>query len=385
MAPHFSFFEYRPLPTPTSIRLLTVRHPLAKSSPAICGVTLLNCRLVTVDLENKPTFNALSYTWGNPNPLDRRENTNEDPYGEHNKWPISVNGQLCFVTKNLYDALNQLKIDEWSEDAEVDTRCPPYNKTRLIQAAEEGRFDDVDDCLRHGANISNVDCFGETALHYAAENGHLDIVELLLENGADKDMRDSTNRTPLDCCLQRQRRLHVEVAKVLRKAADNGQAVATVSGPKVRHHRSKPIWIDAISVNQEDLTERNIQVAMMTRIYGQAQSVIIWLGAFDHTNVLDAHHQMPTILASSGECFKRSWEAWHRRKKTGQSDDDDPDVQDGTVLSSAKMEMVLEFVRKSYFHRVWVLQEVALARDVRIMFGGDDLPCTSGWIITQNS
>lgn len=379
---NFSTLQYEPLPTPTSIRLLTVRNPLAKSSLTICGVTILSCTLVTVDLRDKPNFNCLSYTWGNPNPLDKSVDGSEDPYAPHNRWPISVNGQLFFITKNLYDGLRQLKVDEWSDDAEVDMRFEPYDKTRLIQAAEEGRYDDVEDCLRHGANIHNADCFGETALHYAAENGHVDIVELLLAHGAERNLIDSTDRTPLDCCIQRKRRRYQDIARMLE---DVSEATVTVTGPGVRHHRSKPIWIDAICVNQQDLAERNVQVAMMKEIYGQAQSVIIWLGGFDSQVPGDSYHTLPTILSSSTECFRRSWEAWHRRKKTGQGDEDDEEVQNGTILSSESLDIVLEFVRRSYFHRIWVLQEVALARDVRIMFGGDDLPWSALFQVFQTA
>ncbi|KAJ6780462.1 hypothetical protein PWT90_01828 [Aphanocladium album] len=378
----FSTIQYEPLPTRTSIRLLTVRNPLSKASPKICGITLLSCKLVTVDLRDKPNFNCLSYTWGNPNPLDKSADGSEDPYAPHNRWPVSVNGRLFFITKNLYDCLSHLKVDEWSDDTEVDARFEPYDKTRLIQAAEEGRYDDVEDSLHHGANIHNVDCFGETALHYAAENGHVDIVELLLAQGADRSMVDSTDRTPLDCCLQRKRRRYQDIARMLE---DESDAPVTVSGPGVQHHRSKPIWIDAICVNQQDLSERNIQVSMMKEIYGQAQSVIIWLGGFDYEGVADLYHTLPTILSASAECFKRSWEAWHRRKKTGQSDEDDEEVQNGTILSTDDLNIVIEFVRRSYFHRIWVLQEVALARNVRIMFGGDDLPWSSLFQVFQTA
>lgn len=378
----FSYFQYEPLSTPTSIRLLTVRNPLAKASPTVCGVTLLSCKLAAADLEDSPHFNTLSYTWGNPNPLEKRPSEADDEYAPQNQWPISVNSQVIFVTKNLYECLSQLKIDEWSEDTEVDARFEPYDKTRLIQAAEEGRYDDVEDCLRHGAELNSVDCFGETALHYAAENGHLEIVELLIAQGADRTIVDSTHRTPLDCCVQQKRRRHLDIAKVLENESD---PVATVTGPAVRHHRSKQIWIDAICVNQTDIAERNAQVAMMSRIYGQAQSVIVWLGAFGSSSAAELYHQMPTILSSSAECFKRSWDAWHRSKRGDETDDDRRQVEAGTLISADNMEVVLEFVRRSYFHRIWVLQEVALARNIRIMFGGDDLPWSALFQVFQSA
>jgi hypothetical protein len=38
------------------------------------------------------------------------------------------------------------------------------------------------------------------------------------------------------------------------------------------------LWNDVICINQQDLKEVHIQVAMMANIYAAAHSVIIWLG-----------------------------------------------------------------------------------------------------------
>ncbi|KAE9368089.1 HET-domain-containing protein, partial [Stipitochalara longipes BDJ] len=38
------------------------------------------------------------------------------------------------------------------------------------------------------------------------------------------------------------------------------------------------IWIDAICINQTNVTERNQQVQQMDRIYSRAMKVLIWLG-----------------------------------------------------------------------------------------------------------
>lgn len=42
--------------------------------------------------------------------------------------------------------------------------------------------------------------------------------------------------------------------------------------------RRRVIWVDAICVNQEDLSERSAQVAIMYAIFNRASEVIIWLG-----------------------------------------------------------------------------------------------------------
>ena len=41
------------------------------------------------------------------------------------------------------------------------------------------------------------------------------------------------------------------------------------------------IWADAICINQEDMSERSLQVTQMARIYRRAASLVVWLGLFD--------------------------------------------------------------------------------------------------------
>lgn len=44
------------------------------------------------------------------------------------------------------------------------------------------------------------------------------------------------------------------------------------------------LWVDAICINQEDVPERNHQVALMSRIYSQSKTTLIWIGDKDATS-----------------------------------------------------------------------------------------------------
>ena len=44
------------------------------------------------------------------------------------------------------------------------------------------------------------------------------------------------------------------------------------------------MWVDAICINQADVTEKNYQVLMMARIYKQAEGVVSWLGDSDDSS-----------------------------------------------------------------------------------------------------
>lgn len=45
----------------------------------------------------------------------------------------------------------------------------------------------------------------------------------------------------------------------------------------------RKLWIDAINqVGNEGKAEKNVQIPLMSRIFHQAASVIVWLGAAEH-------------------------------------------------------------------------------------------------------
>ena len=45
--------------------------------------------------------------------------------------------------------------------------------------------------------------------------------------------------------------------------------------------QTRRIWVDAICINQNDLTERQSQVRLMGALYGKAEHVLCWLGPFN--------------------------------------------------------------------------------------------------------
>lgn len=64
---------------------------------------------------------------------------------------------------------------------------------------------------------------------------------------------------------------------------------------QIRHPSEfQTFWIDAICVNQEDIDERNQQVAQMKDIYSQSQKLLIWLGDLGNKSA----HDLVTRLAS---------------------------------------------------------------------------------------
>lgn len=70
----------------------------------------------------------------------------------------------------------------------------------------------------------------------------------------------------------------------------NGSKVAWISMTNnldiaLRHlrlkHAVRTLWIDALSINQDNFRERNHQIQLMGQIYSRAAKVIVWLGPVD--------------------------------------------------------------------------------------------------------
>jgi hypothetical protein len=111
----FGTYKYEPLPTPTCIRLLELA-PTAENN-------IIRCSLKTFELQESPSFRALSYTWGNsqvrispalkdaPGMNSKRHakfTVGDVEMEQPRKHSIICDGRLLKVTSNLRDALRML-------------------------------------------------------------------------------------------------------------------------------------------------------------------------------------------------------------------------------------------------------------------------------------
>lgn len=95
--------------------------------------------------------------------------------------------------------------------------------------------------------------------------------------------------------------------------------------------RSRPIWVDAICIDQENIDERSLQVQRMAAIYRQAEKVIIWLGKDD--GFAGPAFQSLCMMAEGNHS--------HFQKN---------------------IEPLARLSQRSWFRRSWVIQEVVKAR-----------------------
>ncbi|KAM0428469.1 hypothetical protein ACHAPT_006829 [Fusarium lateritium] len=128
---------------------------------------------------------------------------------------------------------------------------------------------------------------------------------------------------------------------------ENGQAVSITPNlhsalTRLRYSSHiRVLWVDALCINQETLSERNQQVGIMGDIYKSARQVVVWLG-----EAADDSHLVFAFLnghgsRGQGPRLHRAWDA---------------------------------LVTRPWFFRTWVIQEVALSRKATIVCGEDSAP-----------
>ena len=131
------------------------------------------------------------------------------------------------------------------------------------------------------------------------------------------------------------------------------------------------IWVDYICINQEDVNERNHQVHMMADIYKSAVTVYAWLGrATKYTNkAIDYINGLPSAPLPGANSTQAHQEHW-------QLQDDLEDEELSARIprpepSPCKLarQALQHLIKQEYWTRVWVVQEVLLARELSVVVG----------------
>lgn len=131
-------------------------------------------------------------------------------------------------------------------------------------------------------------------------------------------------------------------------------AVSAASAAVIDSH--VPIWIDAICINQDDTQEKNQQVKQMGEIYRGAERVLVWLGSINENQRLTGLFQVLDAKASVIQRHARGFRSSGYVSKTIQE-----------ILGDETYDLFLRFLGHSYFRRLWIIQEVFLAREIVVI------------------
>ena len=140
----------------------------------------------------------------------------------------------------------------------------------------------------------------------------------------------------------------------------------------LRHLRYKPqtrdtannyrvLWVDAICINQEDIEERNLQVRQMFDIYKYALRVLLWLGEGDQ----DSDRAM-TLMNKYPVLFPR--------EQAGSGVVERYAAFQGMQFQGNWQALEQGFFTRPCWNRIWIVQEVAVAKEVIVVCGSYTIP-----------
>ena len=121
---------------------------------------------------------------------------------------------------------------------------------------------------------------------------------------------------------------------------------------QLQQSRNPPrLWIDAICINQRDTSEKATQINLMGSIYKRAQQVIAWVGEEDQYTS-EAFGLLQEVASEPPQSELDELRSLSTRK---------------LPVSAAKG--LRSLINREYWRRVWILQEILLARDVEVRCG----------------
>lgn len=133
---------------------------------------------------------------------------------------------------------------------------------------------------------------------------------------------------------------------------------------RLRHEtEERVLWIDAICISQTNNDERNDQVLLMRKLFHKAESVIIWLGEESHDSsaAFDLISRIVAAAANEQSCSPVDAKTVIR-------------AQDLRGLGlpehfNLAWEALDSLFWRPWFSRVWVIQEVTVARGASVLCG----------------
>ncbi|CAD6446784.1 578f0b2b-25d2-4097-b477-61c62db8bc09-CDS [Sclerotinia trifoliorum] len=112
--------------------------------------------------------------------------------------------------------------------------------------------------------------------------------------------------------------------------------------------KDRYLWIDALCIDQTNHLERNSQVHIMQTIYRKAQRVILWLGPAKDDS--DLAIEILQIMETSRIGERQIVESTNRNRKAWRA-------------------ALLAFCQRSYWCRIWIMQEICLGQEYVVHCG----------------
>ncbi|ORY10899.1 heterokaryon incompatibility protein-domain-containing protein [Clohesyomyces aquaticus] len=138
--------------------------------------------------------------------------------------------------------------------------------------------------------------------------------------------------------------------------------------------KERIIWVDGICMNQEDSEEKTAQVRLMQHIYRNARHVIVWLGTDEYD---EAHRCFEILCAVVNETRNRESKAQLATFRSMGEEYQAGNMPCPPPVESDDWTNVAALFLNKWFVRMWVLQEIVLARSATFIWGAAEID----WVI----
>jgi len=117
------------------------------------------------------------------------------------------------------------------------------------------------------------------------------------------------------------------------------------------------LWIDALSIDQANIHERNHQVRQMGDIYKKASCVLVWLGekSEDSDEALD----LLVMLAEDVH--------WHQSPVFEIPKKSQPYDKQLVSRRAKRFQAIYGLIGRSWWQRLWCIQEITLAQEAKLI------------------
>lgn len=128
-----------------------------------------------------------------------------------------------------------------------------------------------------------------------------------------------------------------------------GEQVRNIPPPSLRR-----LWVDAICINQEDMSERSRQINLMGRIYSNSRRLLVWLGCYQDDSCVAM--DFITNLGRKKEEEVEEFHSWLVKE------------QDNLPHFQGIFNSLTRLIARPWFRRTWILQEYVLGAKDNMIF-----------------
>ncbi|KAK3363131.1 heterokaryon incompatibility protein-domain-containing protein [Lasiosphaeria hispida] len=121
-------------------------------------------------------------------------------------------------------------------------------------------------------------------------------------------------------------------------------------------HQTRIVWADAVCINQQSMPERSHHVAFMGDVYRHAKKVLVCLGK----DVDGGAEHVASLVHDVSSMVRQHPAIGEMPRLTPRN----------PLADDARWKAVVTMHNLPWFTRAWVIQEVGLARDPHVLYGG---------------